>query len=91
MDGRGENVCESYLQHVVAELEHNDMLHAEILLYPFHALLAANILERVCVLAIEPVHNIPLEMLEQVHFAFKLLGVNLNGVRLTHIDRAGTA
>ena len=75
------------MQYIVTELEHDDVLHPEILLHPFHALLAGDILERVLILAVEAVHDVSLEVLQQVYLALQLIGVDFNGVRLAHVHR----
>ena len=72
----------------MAHLKHNHMLHPQILLYPLHALLALRVLERVLVLAIEPVHDVPLKVLEEVHLRLELVGVDGDRVRLAHEDGA---
>lgn len=69
----------------MTQLEHNDMLHPEVLLHPLHALCPINVIKGVVVLAIQPVHDIAFEVFQKIHFALQLVGVLIDGVRLPDI------
>ena len=76
------------LQNVVTHLEYDNVLHPEILLHPLHTLCPPYIFEGVVILSIEPVHDIPLKVFQEVHLALQLIRVHLYCVGLAHIHRS---
>jgi len=80
-------VVEVELKDVVAQFEDDDMLHPQILLDPIHALLSRDVFESVVVLAIESVHDVSLEVFQEVHLVLQFIRVGVDGVRLAHVDR----
>ena len=72
----------------MAQLEHDNMLHPQILLHPLHPLLPTHILEGILVLAVQPIHDIPLKMFQQVHLALQLVRIGVHRVRLAHEYRS---
>jgi len=75
----------------VAQLENDDILHPQVLLYPLHALLPCDVLERVVVFSVQPIHDILLKVLEEVHLTLQIFGIDLNSVGLAHVHRTLTA
>lgn len=61
------------LEDVMTHLEHNNVFHAQILLYEIHSLGTVVVLESVLVVAVQAVHDVALEMLEKVYLVFEVL------------------
>ena len=72
----------------MAQLEHDNMLHPQILLHPLHPLLPIHILKGILVLAVQPIHDIPLKVFQQVHLALQLVRVGVHRVGLAHEYRS---
>ena len=72
----------------MAQLEHDNMLHPQILLHPLHPLLPTHILKGILVLAVQPIHDISLKMFQQVHLALQLVRVGVDRVGLAHEYRS---
>lgn len=76
----------AHLQGLVAQLEHNDMLHANILLHKLHPVVERSISVRVVVVSVETVHDVLLKVLQQVYFALEVFWVVVHRVVLSNID-----
>jgi hypothetical protein len=64
-----------YLNNIVAHLEHDHMLHAKVLLHKVHTFRPVDVLKRVIVFTVQPIHDVSFEMLQQVDLALQLFGV----------------
>lgn len=56
-------------------------------MHPFHAFCSLDVLKGEVVLAPETVHDIPLEVLQEIDFALQFVGVELDRMRLPNVDR----
>jgi hypothetical protein len=63
---REKRKSETHLQNIVTHLKYNNMFHPQILLYEVHPFRPFGVFERILIIAIESVHNISFEMLQQV-------------------------
>lgn len=66
---------DTYLEHSVAQLEENNVLHTQIHLYEIHPLRAFKVLESEAIIVTEAAHHIALEMAKQIHFRFRIFGI----------------
>lgn len=62
------------------QLEHNHMFHPQILVHPLHALRPLHIPIDVIVVVEQPVHDIPLETLQEIHLTLQVLGICVHGI-----------
>jgi hypothetical protein len=60
------------LKNVMTHLEHNNMLHTQVLLHKIHSLGTVVVLKGVIVVAIKAVHDITLKMLEKVDLVLQV-------------------
>lgn len=56
-------------------------------MHPLHAFRSLDVLEGKVVLSPEAIHDIPLKVLQEIHFALEFVRVELDCVRLPDIDR----
>lgn len=70
----------------MAHLEDHKILHTKVLLHPVHTLRTVDVLERVVVFPIKAIHDIPLEMLEQIDLALQLIRILVDSERLADKD-----
>ena len=77
----------AHLKSVVTHLEHNNMLHTEVFLYPAHSFRSLGIFKSVVVLAVKSIHDVSFEMFKQVDLALEVFGVAVHSMRLADIDR----
>ena len=86
--GASQDNTGTHLEDVVTHLKYNDMFHAKVLLNEIHPLRAVAILVGVVVVAIQPVHDVLLEMLQEVDLALQLLRVFRDRVVLANVHGA---
>lgn len=70
----------------MAHLKHDQILHPQVLLDEVHPLRPLDILERVVVLAIQLVHDVPLEVFEEIYLVLHFLGVLGYSVGLADVN-----
>lgn len=68
------------------QLEHNHMLHPQILMHPLHTLRPLLILEDVIMLIKQFFHDVPLKTLQQVYLALHFFRVNIDSIRSPNIS-----
>lgn len=83
-----EQVEHTYLQDIVAHLEHDYMLHSQILLNKIQPACSLQIFKRVLWIAVQSFHHVLFEMLEQVHFALEFFRMVSYRVVFTDVDCA---
>lgn len=76
-----------YLQDIVTQFEHNNVLHPQIFLDPFHPFLSFNVFKSILVISVKSVHDITFKVFQQVRFALQLFRVHLDGIRFSYINR----
>lgn len=76
----------AYLNRIMAHLKHDQILHPQVLLDEVHPLCPLDILERVVVLAIQLVHDVPLEVFQKIDLVLHLLGVLGYSVGLADVN-----
>ena len=86
--GASQDNTGTYLEDVVTHLKYNDMFHAKVLLNEIHPLRAVAILVGVVVVAVELLHDVLLEVLEQVNFTLEILRELRHGVVLANVYRS---
>jgi len=62
------------------QLEDNDVLHAQVLVYPLHALGSCCVSVDVVMMVEQPIHDIPLEALQQIHLGLEFLRVAIQSM-----------
>lgn len=72
----------------MTHFEHDNMFHPQILLYEVHAFCPLGVFERIFIVAIKSVHDVPFEMLQQVDLGLEIVWVLSDGVVLPYIDCA---
>lgn len=77
---------ESYLQNLVTHLENNNMLHPEILLNEVHPLSSVGVLESVFIVTVEPIHDVALEVLQQVDLCLEIFWILRDSIILSNVD-----
>lgn len=71
----------------MAQFEYDDLFHPEVFLHEIHPLRFLNILKRIRMVAVQAIHHISLEVLQQVHLALNILRIVRHRVTLADIDR----
>ena len=77
---------ESHLQNLVTRLENNNMLHPEILLNEVHPLSSVGVLESVFIVTVEPIHDVALEVLQQVDLCLEIFWILRDSIILSNVD-----
>lgn len=75
----------------MTHLKHNYMLHPQILLDPIHTLCSSDIFKCVIILAIQPIHDIPFKMFQQVNLTLQFVRVTGHCMRLADVDSTMSA
>lgn len=75
----------------MAHLEDNNVLHAQVLLDEVHALGAVYVLESVVVITVQPIHDVPFEMFQEIDFALEVVRVFRYSMVLPNINGTLTA
>ena len=76
------------MQDVIAQSEHDDVLHSQVLDYPLHAPRPICVLERPIVLAVQTIHDVPLKLFEQVYLVLQVFRMLRRRVRFANVDRS---
>ena len=71
----------------MTHLKYNNMFHPQIFLYEVHAFRPLSVFEGILIVAIEPVHDISLKMLQQVHLGLEIIGILRHGIVLPNVNR----
>jgi hypothetical protein len=75
--------------YAIAQLENNDVFHSKILLHELHSFPPLNVPVTPRIVPIQSVHDVPLKMLEQVHFGLEIVRITINSMRFTDINCSG--
>lgn len=70
----------------MAHLEDDQVLHPQVLLNEVHSLRPLHVLEGIVVLSIQFIHDIPLEVLEEIHLVLQFLRVLGYSVWLAEVN-----
>lgn len=75
----------THLEDIIGHLEHDDVLHAQVLLHEVHAFHPLTILKRVFMFTVETIHDVSSKVFEQIHLALEVFRKLGDGIVLTNV------
>ncbi len=69
----------------MTHLEDYNSFHAKVFLNKVHAFGALRILESICIIAVESIHDVPLKVLQEIHLGLEVFRVLRYGIALADV------